>query len=246
MMSDVWLACFAILSAGLHALVVQLVDEVPITTERQDPDTLQWIAMEEPPPPPPPPEPEPPEPEVEPAPRAPRVRAPARRAEAPESPPPPSDASPPESAPPVDLTGVTLTAGTGGWAPAGNGQAAAGPIRAPRQGRRPALTPQAQGPRFVALAGLSRPPAPPNLDSILRDRYPAEDRRRGTPGNATVRARVLPTGRVDRIAVVEASSPSFARACREVLRGSRWSAPLDDTGRPVATEIRYRCRFQVR
>jgi hypothetical protein len=27
--------------------------------------------------------------------------------------------------------------------------------------------------------------------------------------------------------------------------GSRWSPPLDEKGRPVATHVRYTCRFRV-
>lgn len=147
---------------------------------------------------------------------------------------------------PVDLTGVTLSAGSGGWAPSGNGEAG-GPIRTPRQGRVRAEQPdEAAGPAMVAVGDLSRPPDPPNLDTRLLEQYPENARRQGIPGNALVRARILPTGRIDRLRVVSASSPRFAQACRAVLRGSRWSAPLDRRGNPVATEIRYRCQFQVR
>jgi len=45
--------------------------------------------------------------------------------------------------------------------------------------------------------------------------------------------------------VIVASSPEFGRACQRTLAGSRWSPPLDARGRPVATELRYKCVFEV-
>ena len=46
--------------------------------------------------------------------------------------------------------------------------------------------------------------------------------------------------------VVSQSAAGFGDACRATLRESKWSAPLDNDGQPVATFISYTCRFEVR
>ena len=98
----------------------------------------------------------------------------------------------------------------------------------------------------VPLASLSRPPAPPDLNAALERHYPEAARRQGTPGEAVLKARVTAEGRVRDLVVVSESAPGFGDACRATLRESVWSAPLDASGRPVATFVTYTCRFEVR
>jgi TonB family protein len=208
---------------------------------------------------PPPPAPDPvavaPTPAVLPrAPRRPALKQ-ARTAElpAPATPSPASTA--PSAAEAVDFTGVTLTsAGPGGWVSAvGNGQSGSGVIGAPGRagsGRGVAGgvgTSDAgpQGPRVVGLGSLSRPPRAPNLDQALRSHYPRQAQQVGQAGQAAVRVRILADGRVERTVVLTASAPEFGRACQAMLEGSRWSAPLDAKGAPVATDVSYTCRFEV-
>ena len=52
-------------------------------------------------------------------------------------------------------------------------------------------------------------------------------------------------GTVRRVTLVEESGAGFGAACGRALTGSRWGAPKDKSGRSVATEIRYTCRFVV-
>jgi TonB family protein len=98
----------------------------------------------------------------------------------------------------------------------------------------------------VAPADLSRPPSPPVLDEALARNYPDSARQNGLTGKAVVRARVLAQGTVRDLAVVSESAPGFGEACKATLADSRWSAPLDRDGRPVATTIHYTCRFTTR
>jgi TonB family protein len=107
----------------------------------------------------------------------------------------------------------------------------------------PAAAPSA--PAFAPLADLSRKPRPPSLDALLRKNYPQAQRRRGVEGQALVRAHVSPRGRVARVEVLSESAPGFAEACRRTLLGSEWSEPLDRNGNRVATQLTYRCRFEI-
>jgi TonB family protein len=191
------------------------------------------------------PEPEPERtPAVSPTPRT-------RRAE-----PPPSGApepAPPEPAPLADLTGTTLTSPGAGWQiDPGNGERRAGPVGPGRSARPAAPAPAPPGDgggaglRLVGAGDLSRPPSAPSLDAILMRHYPSDARRAGLAGSAVVRVRILADGRVASVRVLSASEPAFGAACRATLSESpRWSAPLDRNGAAVATEIRYRCRFEV-
>ncbi len=200
------------------------------------------------------------EPEPEPAPR--RRPRPARASAPDPSPPargepdPPADPAPApaDPAPPVfaDLTGVTLEGAGGSWAaPSGNGASRDGPaVSRPRRGgsvRAPAPpSPPARGPRVVVPSDLSRIPEPPaGLADALEANFPPHARARGQSGRATLRARIHPDGSVGMLALVSATRPEFGEACRRTLRGSRWTPPLDDRGRPVATDVRYVCRFEV-
>lgn len=212
-----------------------------------------------------PPEPEPaapPEPAAEPAPAPPPEPPRARAVPPPTAPPPPTPAAPPPPAQETvaDFTGVTLTnEGDGpGWASVvGNGQDITAPLGRPNAvvtGRNRsgvaggAVGGTGTGPAIpeVPLGDLTRAPRAPDLNGVLERYYPREARLQGIEGRAVVRARIKPDGSVDRIRVVSESEGGFGQACRQTLDGSRWSAPIDRNGRPVATEISYTCRFEVR
>ena len=200
---------------------------------------------------PPPPAPAPP-PEAKPAPKAVAhkiaVRAPAPPPDAPPAP-------PPEAETPADFSGTTLTNdGPGlGWASAvGNGETMHGPIGRPGakvtgRARDGAAEPSpAKAAPVVALASLSRPPAPPDLNDALERHYPEAARKQGTPGQAVLKLRITAEGQVRDPVVVSQSAPGFGDACRATLRESTWTAPLDRGGQPVATFVSYTCRFEVR
>jgi protein TonB len=199
---------------------------------------------------PPPPAPKPPEAKPAPKAAAPKIAARAP-APPPDAPPPP----PPEAETPADFSGTTLTNdGPGeGWASAvGNGEAMHGPIGRPgAKVTKRALEGTAEGTPaktapVVALASLSRPPEPPDLNGALERHYPEAARKQGTPGQAVLKARITAEGQVRELVVVSQSAPGFGDACRATLRESTWSPPLDKDGQPVATFISYTCRFEVR
>jgi hypothetical protein len=60
-----------------------------------------------------------------------------------------------------------------------------------------------------------------------------------------VRVRIAADGRATVVAVLEATDAAFGEACQRTVRGSRWAAPLDAHGQPVATELTYSCAFEV-
>jgi outer membrane biosynthesis protein TonB len=159
---------------------------------------------------------------------------------------------------PADFTGVTLTNdGPGaGWASAtGNGNTMNGPIGTPGAritGRSRAgatggggPSPPAAGPRIFALADLSKPPRAPVLSDMLERNYPDEARKRGMPGKAVMRLRVMPDGHLRDLIVVAESEGGFGEACKRTLRDSLWSPPLDLEARPVSTFVSYTCTFTV-
>jgi TonB family protein len=184
------------------------------------------------------------------APRAPAARPVVRRVVARVVAPaatPPRPAAPVEA--PADFSGVTLTndgAGPGWSSAVGDGAAMRGPIGAPGARAAPAPAAAPPGPPLVALASLSRPPAPPDLGDVLERHYPEPARRQGLAGEAVLRARITPDGRARDLVVVSQSLAGFGDACRATLRDSVWSAPLDREGRAVATLVTYTCRFEVR
>jgi TonB family protein len=100
-------------------------------------------------------------------------------------------------------------------------------------------------PGTLPLAQLSRKPVPPPLAGALERNYPAAARKQGQGGDAKVRARVEPTGEVRQVTITSESSQGFGEACRRTLLASKWTAPLSDAGRPVATWVSYRCKFRV-
>lgn len=152
----------------------------------------------------------------------------------------------------LDFTGVTLTSPNGGFQQvAGNGLAMEGPLGASPGSARHGTGQggsgkgAAQGAELVSLGSLSRPPRAPALDQALAANYPRTAHDLGMSGHAVVRARILADGQVGPTSVLVASAPEFGKACQRTLAGSRWSAPLDATGRPVATELSYKCVFEV-
>jgi protein TonB len=213
---------------------------------RKRPPTEMTVTVKPPPPAPPPPEAKPTPPKAVAHKIAARAPAPP-----PEAPPPP----PPEAETPADFSGTTLTNdGPGdGWASAvGNGEAMRGPIGRPgakvtkRAIEGATQTAPAKAAPVVALASLSRPPEPPDLNASLERHYPEAARKQGTPGQAVLKARITAEGQVRDLVVVSQSAPGFGDACRATLRESTWSPPLDKDGQPVATFISYTCRFEVR
>jgi TonB family protein len=235
-------------SVALHGFAVtQSAGELPKRSPPPRPPA--FVELISPAPLPEPPALEPPPPEREPAPQRPSERP---RPVPPVEEPAPEPASPVAEAPAPELTGVTLTAAEGASfaAPAGNGAARDGAISTRTPGRPHPLGPALRSappapPRTLPLSELSRPPSPPSLSDALERNYPRAARRLGESGDAKVRARVEASGEIRVAVIVSATSPDFGEACRRALIGSRWSAPLDESGRPAATQIYYRCKFRV-
>jgi protein TonB len=156
----------------------------------------------------------------------------------------------------VDLRGVTLTndSGASAWRSAvGDGSALQGPLGpvggatapgAPVASETPVTARAAETP-VVAVADLSSRPVAPELGADLRAHYPADARQRGIGGSGSVELRIEPDGRVRSVSVQGETFPGFGEACKRTLLGSRWSAPRDKQGHPVATRVRYTCRFVV-
>ena len=169
----------------------------------------------------------------------------------PDAPPPP----PPEAETPADFSGTTLTNdGPGdGWASAvGNGEAMRGPIGRPGakvtgRARDGAAEPSpAKAAPVVALASLSRPPAPPDLNDALERHYPEAARKQGTPGQAVLKARITAEGQVRDWSSCRRARPGSATPAARRCASRPGAAPLDRDGQPVATFISYTCRFEVR
>lgn len=199
--------------------------------------------------------PEPPKPLEEPEPPPPEPAKPQTRAAAPKPAATPEPTPPPREAPVAKTDGVTLAGeGTGNAfsMPLGNGGSleptsrtrTPAPVNVPAP-TTPAPTRSVTEPPVVAVGDLSSRPSPPSLADALQRNYPADARQRGLSGSAKVRARIDPDGVVRRVALVEESGSGFGAACSRTLTGSRWAAPKDKSGRSVATEIRYTCRFVV-
>jgi protein TonB len=208
---------------------------------------------------PPDPEPvKPPEPEKEPPPPEP-VKAPKHAAAPAPTPPPAADTPPPSQAAEevADFTGVTLTADGSGssWSTAvGSGGALKGPVG--KIGQRPQAQQAsagakvaAPGPRVVALDSLARKPeAPKGLNDLLFRNYPRRARLQGVEGKVIVNIRILPTGRIGDIRVLQEfpAGFEFASACRETLRQAPpFVAPLDRSGAAVAADVKFTCTFEV-
>jgi hypothetical protein len=105
--------------------------------------------------------------------------------------------------------------------------------------------PKSEGPPILSLADLSKPPRAPVLSEMLERNYPDEARKRGVPGKAVMRLRVMPDGHLRDLIVVAESGGGFGEACKRTLRDSLWSPPLDLEARPVSTFVSYTCTFEV-
>jgi outer membrane biosynthesis protein TonB len=157
-------------------------------------------------------------------------------------------AAEPEAETPADFTGVTLTNDRpgAGWASAtGNGAAMKGPVGTPGARATGRSRSGTTGPAILELADLSKPPRAPVLSEMLERNYPDEARKRGVPGKAVMRLRVMPDGHLRDLIVVAESGGGFGEACKRTLRDSLWSPPLDRQARPVSTFVSYTCTFEV-
>jgi protein TonB len=204
------------------------------------PPRTEFVPVELPPPEPPPPPEDPPETEPAlpaPAPQTPLFK-PAPRLQPLES----SAVGGSEAAvqvedvpgrTPLRLTGVSLSNALPNASAFGS---------TPKPGPKPAPP---KPPTITPVTDLSRRPVPPKLDASLTNHYPPELRRRGIDGEALVRVHISPAGHVTRVEPVSQSAPEFSSACRQTLLGTEWSAPLDQSGAAVPTELLYRCRFRV-
>jgi periplasmic protein TonB len=244
------------LSLGTHMAMLGLLGFMPSPQAYFGARAVEMEVIEPEPPPPPPPEvkeepPKPPEPE----PARPKP-VPKPAAAKPEPEPPPEQVKPAPEAP-VDLTGVTLTGEDGAsWSSiVGSGEALKGP--APRVAavtgkdrggsNQGAVGGQGDKPLLVSEASLSRKPVPPDgMDALLERNFPPRARAQGVSGSALLRVRIQADGSVsDMQTLRETGDHGFGAACMKTLRVRRWQPPLDRTGRPVATEIRYSCEFEV-
>jgi hypothetical protein len=104
---------------------------------------------------------------------------------------------------------------------------------------------KSEGAPILALGDLSKPPRAPVLSDMLERNYPDEARRRGVPGKAVMRLRVMPDGHLRDLIVVAESEGGFGEACKRTLLDSLWSPPLDLEARPVSTFVSYTCTFAV-
>lgn len=245
------------MSVGTHMAALGLLGFVPVL----EPEKPQQVEMEivEPEPPPAAAEPEPPPPEPEPEPEPEPPKPPPKPAAPKLAPPPPQPQAEPKPAAeaPVDLTGVTLTGDDGAsWTSVvGNGEAFQGP--ASRIGKVTgrdragssdgAIGGKGTAPALVGEESLSRRPVPPpGMDALLEQHFPSRARAQGVAGTAVVKLRILADGRVGPMQIIrETGDYGFGKACTKALGDTRWQAPLDKRGQPVATEIRFTCDFEV-
>lgn len=207
---------------------------------------------------PPAPEPAPiaePEPEPEPI----KARPPREASPRPvEKAPPPSKEAPAAAEETIaDLTGTTLTGeSAGGWVSAvGSGAAMTGPIgkvNAAVTGRDRAGVEGGvlggTGTRVVSEADLSRRPQPPAaelLNEALERNYPKSAKQQGIEGTARIKVRVLANGKLQPLGTVSETHPGFGDACKASVRDTSWGPGLDRAHQPVATDITYKCEFNV-
>lgn len=255
-----------VFSIVLHGYMIHAAPQVDVETEeKSEPNFLELAELAPEPEPPIEPEPEEvAEPELEPEPEPvvePQVVEEVLEAE-PEPAEPQSESEPEPQPEPPELTGNTLVAEGDGEsdfsAEQGSGRARRGAVRAgvsqPSQTRsvvkpkrRPApVKAPPPPPEAIPLAQLSkRPVPPPNLGGALKRNYPLDARRQGRAGEAKVQARVEPSGSIGFAKIASESENGFGAACRKTLLSSKWTAPLDRHGKPVATWVSYRCKFRI-
>lgn len=241
-----WLGWIVPASMALHVLAIAGLPDPPHALHSSPP---VLIVLTDPPPPSPPPREEEPAQDLSAGSARVAARAMLTAARANASPrEPAASTSRPVDDSPLDFSntvmsndGLEVPIGSSsvgvGVAARGTPPAAAAPL--------PALV-APSGPRLVAARDLSRQPRAPGLDVALEQHYPAEARRAGISGKAVLRVRILPDGRVGAVQRVEESRGGFAEACEKTVRSARWEPPIDREGAPVATEITYTCRFEIR
>ncbi|MBX3204305.1 MAG: energy transducer TonB [Labilithrix sp.] len=230
-------------SVALHVVVFSWLPSARRVTAALPPPSTFELAE---PPPPPPPAP----PTTEPAPERAPLRTPSPARSVPASPsraasePAPASAAPFEA--PMDFTSTVFSNAGPGLALGGGGgsRAAAPAASAPPVAARAVPAPPPL--RVVPPSSLARRPRAPGLDLELERQYPAEARRSGISGTAVLRVRILPDGRIGEVRVQSESWVGFGPACERTVRGARWEPPIDRDGAPVATDITYTCRFEVR
>lgn len=253
-----------LVSAGVHVWLFSVAPSQSRDVPAVMASSVTFQVVEAPAPEPPPdplpepvPEPEPPEPPpMAPEPKEPEPATPEPVDPSPAEPEAPE--SPTDGDPPPELQGTTLAAEDAAWAaPPGSGSERRGPLRAgvsrpvPTPSRRAApAAPERNAPASPAaealpLSQLSRPPQPPALGGALQRNYPSHARQQGKAGEAKVRARIEPSGRIQLAKVVQETSEGFGAACQKTLLASQWTAPLDKKGKPAATWVSYRCKFRI-
>ncbi len=244
-----WLGWILPGSVALHVLAIMVLPSAPRAPGAPAPLVIE---MADPPPPeppaPPPPPPEEPAPEPAPLTAPPVARsAPApRRAPASRQSQAATDRPADES--PVDFSSAVMSNDGPGMTMRGSAGGARG---SSREGGRAVTAPGVRSgppaePRIVAVKDLARRPRAPGLDAALEQHYPAEARRSGISGKAVLRVRILPDGRIGKVQRIEETRSGFAEACEKAVRSAAWEPPLDREGAPVATEITYTCRFEIR
>lgn len=253
-------AAGVLLSLAIHLGTFAALSRVDVAAIALPQDeAVEFSVVETPPPPPPEPEPvvEPPPPEPEPVKPPPRVREAVVKP--PEEVPPEPTPEPPAPAEETiaDFSGTTLTGqGEGGWLTAvGSGAPMNGPIGKPnaaatglkRAGVAGGVV-GGTGLRVLGDADLGRRAKPPSqdvLNAALERNYPKDARLQGIEGIARVKVRVLASGKLEPLASLSETYPSFADACKRSLREVRFEPALDRAGQPVATDITYSCEFVV-
>lgn len=232
-------------SIGLHVgSMVALRKPAPIEERPKTPTVIELAALPPPDSPPPPPEPPPPPPEPAEQKPEPQPRAKPVKAAEPPPPVPPLQNVPPTSTPLV-LAGLSMS-NAGVSVPSGYGATplAPRPSRETSTGpRTPEITKDATV--LTPVSDLSRKPVPPQLDTALAQFYPPSLRNQGIEGEALIRVVLGKDGKVAKTSALSESHSGFAPACEKALRTSRWEPPIDKSGNPTMTAVKYRCRFKV-
>jgi len=228
-------------SVALHvAVVVLLPHSRSVALSLRPPQSVILEMQDTPPPPPPKPKPVDTTEKPLPAPSPQRAAAAAKPDQRQEATPPR-----PQFEAPLDFSSMTFSNDGPGLA-LGTPRSALDPAPKSAASTPAAAPPPPAAPTFVPLASLKRAPrSPAGLDAELEKNYPSEARRSGISGNAVLKVELQPDGRVGRVDVVSESYAGFGQACTRTVKSARWEPPLDRDGHPVATEIKYVCRFEV-
>lgn len=123
-------------------------------------------------------------------------------------------------------------------------------LRSGTAGTGAAQRPAAAGGDVEEAARLSRPPEqPPTLGARIQAHFPTSAKAQGVSGVGRARLLISAQGVAVRAVPLseEPAAYGFAQACAQALEGSRgWGEPLDASGRPVSTWIRFSCEFAIR